>query len=569
MPVRNERAIAEGEKVCYTEKIMSRRFWGKLKEILGLFCRPRHATTSRQLLMLLLSFCTAEAIFSQSSAQCAPRVYVNIQGDSLEYDAELRTVAVRGNVRITARTDIPGFPTVSIAAEQLEGDINNGVLIAHGQTRLLSQNVALKGEELRLNFKTHEFAMNNGAAMAQALSPHYPGQWVRGFFFGEKLTQQANLIYIIEGRLTTCDRQRPDYCIGARKLIYDPQTQKLQIERGYFQLYGTKISLPVNFSVTLQEAENEVPWTLLPQYNTYEGLYWPIKQQWAWPEEPWKIEAYLHCGTALRFPMGLKIRHQNKEESFTFSVTRREQVIWDLNRRARLDRTPELHYTYSLRSGPAKLELEFLRLELFAGYLYEHLADAPLTEAGRAGLLLRYSPFPQRCHDKIDFWSAAELQHNLYSTGDHLTDLRLEAGWGRQFNERLTAALWGVHHETAGQSPFAFDDVYAQNEGFVKLAYQLNQRHRLELLAHYDFERHAFRNYTLKISQREHCLTWHLEYDFAQQSVSVGVDINGLTGGTAPVSSQPLVQPEEVPPLPEPVPAPSPLPGFSLKNSSY
>ncbi len=514
--------------------------------------------------ILLLLSCFGETIFSQGIAQQTPRIYVNIQGDSLEYDAELRTIAVRGNVQITARTDIPGYPTVSIAAEQLEGDMKNGVLIAHGQTRLLSQNVALKGEALRLNFKTNEFVMNNGAAMAQALSPHYPGQWIRGFFFGEKLMQQANLIYVMEGRLTTCDRKHPDYSIGARKLIYDPQTQKLRIERGYFQLYGTKISLPLNFSVILREDENEAPWTLLPQYNTYEGLYWPIKQQWAWPDEPWKMEAYVHLGTALRFPMGLKIRHQDKDDLFAFSLTRREQVIWDVNRRARLDRTPELSYAHTWPSSLSQPNP--LSWEIFAGYYYEHLPAEPLNEAGRVGTLLRYSLFPQRSRDKTNFWSTAELQHNLYTTGDHLTDLRLEAGWGGKINERLTAAFWGVHHETAGKSPFAFDDIYAQDEGFVKLAFQLNPRHRLELLAHYDFDRQAFRNYALKISQRAHCLTWHLEYDFAQQSVSLGVDINGLTGGTAPAPSQPLVPPEEVPPLPEPVPGPSPLPSFNFPD---
>ena len=60
-----------------------------------------------------------------------------------------------------------------------------------------------------------------------------------------------------------------------------------------------------------------------------------------------------------------------------------------------------------------------------------------------------------------------------------------------------------------------------------------------------------------------HCLTWNVSYNYGADMVSLGLDLNGLTGGTPPPQSTPLVSPDEVPPLPPMVP------GTGLKNSPF
>jgi len=220
-----------------------------------------------------------------------------------------------------------------------------------------------------------------------------------------------------------------------------------------------------------------------------------------------------------------------------------------------VDRLPELRYVHHVlpadRRGLSRLEAE-----VYAGHLYEHFANEPQTEASRAGVALRYSPMPRQRRKHDGFWAAADLYQTLYDTGDHLTDLRLEAGTGWRLSDRIGGALWAVHHESTGESPFRFDDVWADDEGFASVDLQLDPKQRLQLYGHYDFDKSSFRDYSAKYSYRAHCLTWNLEYNFARQSVSVGVDLNGLTGETRPVTSAPLVRPDEVPPLPEPTPEP-------------
>lgn len=496
-----------------------------------------------------------------------PVITITVSGDTVEYDQDQSTVAVRGNVTATAQTDRPGAPTVSLAAEQLEGDLRSGLVIAQQGVRLRSQQIALRGEAVRLNFRTDEFTLHNGAASVEMESEAFPGRVVRGFFFGDEISGKANLIYVINARITTCDREHPHYTIGARRLRYDDTTGVLTISRGQLQLYGLKLELPGTYSTRPGSGPSGGGLGLpVPAYSSYNGLYFPFYHSFLSEESDWKLTGALAIGTKLQFPGALILERATEEDNFRVAVTRREDVTWDLNRRSRISRLPEISYWRGF--NPTLEGVARLQGTVFGGWISERAPGFERTSNSRVGVLLSYSGTPRQRQDRRGSWWATEVDQTFYDDGERLRDVRLEAGYGAQLTDRTRAALWGIHHFTSGSSPFLFDDVFVEDELLGSVSTWLGRRWGVDLYGRYDVDREELRDYSVKLSRRSHCLTWSLQYDRAGQSIGIGLDINGLTGNTEPADTQPLVAPEEVPPLPAMVPGAEPgeKPGLGLRG---
>jgi hypothetical protein len=176
------------------------------------------------------------------------------------------------------------------------------------------------------------------------------------------------------------------------------------------------------------------------------------------------------------------------------------------------------------------------------------------NEAARAGVWIYYTPRPWSRQNRRGLWWAATGRQTFYDTGDSLSDLALELGTGWRWNEDFAASLSMRHHFTGGQSPFYFDDVWVQDELIGTLQVPLAKNWRFNATGRYDLDEGSLRDYSLGLSRRLHCLTWNLNYNFGAETVQLGVDINGITGDTAPPVTAPLVNPAEMPPLPPMVP---------------
>ena len=158
-------------------------------------------------------------------------------------------------------------------------------------------------------------------------------------------------------------------------------------------------------------------------------------------------------------------------------------------------------------------------------------------------------------------------QQSFYDDGERLRDLRLELGLGSARRNRTRAAAWFVHHETSGGTPYLFDDIYAENELFGEARVGLGQDWALDGYARMDAATQHLRDYEVGLSKRVHCLTWGARYNGATQRISLEVNINGLTGDTAPYESKPVVAPSEVPPLPARVPGSGIAPALTLPGA--
>jgi lipopolysaccharide export system protein LptA len=502
-----------------------------------------------------------------STPSQTPRVTIQVQGDRLEYDQDSGTVAVTGQVRLTARTDAPGYPTLSMVADQVEGNLREGVIAANAGIKVLSQQFALKGERARLNFKTEEFVLEQGAAEVSLPNPGFPGQVMRGYIFGDRVAREGHLIFLIEGRVTTCDRARPHYSIHAGKVTYDTETQVMTVERGRVQLYGLGVDLPLpplktHLGGTAGPARLKLP---MPGYVRHEGLYLPLMYRFTKPKDEWQAWVGARVGTEWRLPAEAVVTHLTDEEEFLARVARRDLRGWDFDRTSSVDWTPQVSYLRHLMPSPEGLPR--LDLGVRGGYARETpLDDAlPSREAGVVGLSASYSPRPRQRANQEDWWWALGLDQSFYSTGDTLLDVRLEAGVGANLGDWGHLALREVHHQVVGQSAFNFDNPYVNDELTVWFDARVDDRHSLGGSARFDLDQGHLEDYSVWAKRREHCLIWGISYNVAYRAIEITLELTGLSPHSRPIKSRPLVTPAEVPPLPEPIPGPNPLvPGGGL-----
>lgn len=489
---------------------------------------------------------------------------IEVHGDNVELDDEHKTLAVHGNVTVTAATDCPGMPTVSLAAEQVEGDLRTGKLVATEGVKLRSQQFALRGQRVDMDFREDNFTLAGGAMEVDIPSPQYVGKILRGFFFGDKVGRDGRVLYVIQGRITTCDRAQPHYTIGSNKVTFDTSTGRLDIYGGSVQLKMAKLRLPGHYHTLIDAPVGPDSMHLpLPGYSGFDGLYVNLMREFNSPEADWRLSGLLRVGTEFRFPAVLLAQHGHEDSLLTVAVTREEEVVWNLRDRSRLTRLPDLTYVHHLMSNSAGLPR--LELTAYAGDISEHVEEdhVPLISHSRAGLALDYTPYPWQRRNRRGTWWAASGRDTFYDTGQNLSDLAVELGTGWQFADKFGASVSEIHHFTDGTSPFFYDKVWVQDELVGTLDTTFARNWRFQGLARWDLDRGSMRDYAVKLSRRMHCLTWSAGYSLGADLFSLGLDLNGLTGGTQPPVTAPLVAPGEVPPLP------APIPGEAAKASRF
>ncbi len=122
--------------------------------------------------------------------------------------------------------------------------------------------------------------------------------------------------------------------------------------------------------------------------------------------------------------------------------------------------------------------------------------------------------------------------------GERLRDLQLELGIGSDQSRATRGALWYVRHQASGSTPFLFDDIYAENELYGQFTLGLGQDWSLDSYARLDLDESRLRQWQIGVYRRLHCLTWGLRWDRAGETLSLEVNVNGLTGDTLPYDSR-------------------------------
>jgi hypothetical protein len=90
------------------------------------------------------------------------------------------------------------------------------------------------------------------------------------------------------------------------------------------------------------------------------------------------------------------------------------------------------------------------------------------------------------------------------------------------------------------------DDVDIERELYGTFAWRLSDTWSIFADGNYDLDRESLRDYRIALSKRTDYLTYTVDYDFTDQDIGFGVAINGLTGGTDPPDTDPVVTEEEI-----------------------
>ncbi len=467
------------------------------------------------------------------------RLIVTIKGDNVQYGfVDPPWGEIQGNAHIFL--EVEGQPDKRAIIHADRAAFKSGQIEAQNGVTLGLPDGLLTGEYLRLDPKTGEFCLQQ---VRGVVNFNAGASAVHGYAFGEEVVRDNEIIYVVQGKITTCNREHPHYALQAKRIEYYPDQQRFKIKGGSLSLYGVKIPLIPSFSFDVAEEERETPDILpVPGYSSHDNLYLPYLFKFSLPDSPWRSELRLRV-TQKR---GIRLLSTNEYAKGRWQaggyLSQTEDVYNDLGNYMTLDRRPELTFTRFATSPDqddgwrASVNLANIVEDMKGD---EHTADPrPTIREQRAAVTLAYDRHNQQRHSRQGQWYGLSARQALYSTGDSYRDLALTLGAGGKVSGALTGSLSLTRHITSGHTPFLSDVVDIKTELQPALAAQLSPRWAMSATGKYDVDEGKLRDYELELQRRAHCLTWGLYYRFTGERIGVRVDINGLTGNTTPYPQQ-------------------------------
>ncbi len=490
----------------------------------------------------------------QSAEDTSPLLTVHVSGDTVIGGEDSRHIEVTGNVRILAYTDDPDSPRLAVRAESVVLDLDTKTVEARGSVLMRTETAQFRGSDLYYSMRDDELRMTDAAAGYEFEVAD--GQTMRGFFFGSQISRTANELVIVRGTVTPCDSpDRPAVGAGARRLVYNSTTGKVTVSGGTLHIAGLSLPTMPRFSFYYGRREEAAGIDfLLPGYSGHDGLYIPVGYQFTPEDSPWLGTVGVRVGTRGRLRGTASLSTTNATANYGIFGTYDELVTDNINRRLIISRLPELRYTRywggERTDAAAPGDWEF---GVTAGR-YRERADrdpAPAYTDGRIAAWLDYSRHRDQKAALSGAWWGAGARQSYYQEGDSFSDISIQAGAGGRIAGSLRGSLTLTHHFLGGASPFQFDDVDIKTEAYGTMRWDWSPVWALSGDARYDLDASSMRDYSLWLSRRTQYLTWSLGYEFSDRNIGLRVDINGLTGGTRPPETRPLIGDDEVQLTPE------------------
>lgn len=468
------------------------------------------------------------------------QLVVTVKGDQVQYGYGTPPWGeIQGDVRI--HLEIVGEPDSRVTIRADRTAFHSGQIEAQKGITVATPQGVLTGEYLEFNLDTGKFCLKQARSIANLNAGADEAAAVYGYAFGEEIGREHEVVYIVEGKITTCDRARPHYALQAKRIEYHPAQQRFKVKGAAVHLYDVRIPLIPSFSFRVGPGEQETTGILpVPGYSSRDKLYLPYRFQFNSPNSPWRNDLRLWV-TQKR---GIRVLSANEftqgrwQTAGYFAET--EDTYDDLGNALTLDRRPELTITRFATSPDQK---DGWSSSLSLGNIVEESRHNSTTRQAkvreqRAAVTLRYDRHGDQRHRGQGRWYSLSGRQAFYSTGDDYHDLAFSLGGGGSLGNDLAGSLTLTQHLTGGRTPFMFDRVNIETELEPSLEAQLSRRWAVSARGWYDLDESKLRDYKLGVSRRSHCLTWSLEYRFVGERVGLRVDINGLTGSTAPYTQQ-------------------------------
>lgn len=464
-------------------------------------------------------------------AAIAEEITVRLDADQVDFSYDRSLVTLSGDARVFSQIVDDPSRFAQLYAEMIEGDLARGRFELLGEVRIVTAQGTLRGDAAFYDAQAAEFSLRRAGLMAPVATA--AEQTVHGYAYAREISGEDRIVYLVDGRFTTCDRVHPHYAVVAKRLIWDQSTQQLIVEGGGIELYGLRVPFLPRLKHSFAPADEEgLDLTPIPRYTGREGL----RLSWEFMLGEPGSDINGRAGLGLRQRKGLQTwvwgtTAQEGPLTARFGASLRENNDGDIDQIISLDRLPEVGIAgeWALSDGVN------LSTDLSLGHYRQRAEDAvPEVEEQRGMLeaILRGRPASYYQPGASWWWVAGS--HARYGDGAHYSRFGAGLGASTSLTPWLSGSAELRHHLTDGVSPFAWDDVDIRTELQARSEVRFGPAWRLRLGGRYDFDSDDLRWWNAELRRWEHCLTWKLGYSNQGDFVTLGVEINGLFGNDEP-----------------------------------
>ena len=475
-------------------------------------------------------------------------VTIEISAQEVYYSRERGLAYARGAVEVTIqRRDVPE-QWAKLRAGEVTSDLERGIVDAQYGVRLETEQAVLSGRKVRVDAGQEQFWLRGATAVADLAPLDDRGQ-PHAYFTGQEIRGKTDVVTIIRGRITTCDREKPHWAVEAREITYRSKTGRMRVRGGSLRLYGLKIPLIASFNTSIGEKE-EGPSGLFSSvsYNSRDRLYAPGSLAFTGPKRSTQLTTAFKLSSRRGWVGTLLAEHDSPTREWYAVYERRGDRYDNVDDYVEVDRAPEIGIVQHLIPDDSpRAETDLFDLTLSSGYFRERPLHFPGESAGRLHLSLDRRYHQDEFEELVGGWYGwnARLEH--YDDGKTFHALQLLAGRGVRLSDRLSASLTGLYHFYGGETPLRCDDVDIRAELRPTLDWDMTDKWRVRATARVDARHRDTRDYIIQLDRQVHCLTWYVRYREVGNTYSVGINLSGLTGGTRPFES--VREPEWLKPL--------------------
>ncbi len=491
----------------------------------------RSSTTIGALLLVALGWGAGTTPFSLHGQRIP--VTVDIIGDEVLYSREKQMAYARGAVEVMIRRRDKPDQWVKITSGEADANLATGVTDASAGVRIETPAGIFTARTVHMDPTLEEFWLKATAAVVD-LGPGTGDRVPRGYFRGQEMGQKRDIYYVLHGRVTTCDKEDPDWSIEADEINYNTRTGDMVIRHGRVRLYG--LSIPMLSPYRISMARKKSKQSILPGvgWNKRDGVFFPWRLRLSGDTAATSITTDVKLTTKRGMLGRADAQHFGDVNEWAISLARAEDHLLKHHDYFALDRTPELSFTHHLYAPGKRTEIDpkVLDFSLTAGHYRED--PEPAIGASHSALRLSLGATERMRFDRREDLSGAwwewDARLNFYDTGDRYLLLGLEAGKGWHITDRLATGLGVRHHIKTGDTPLFLDVPDLNTEATPRLDWQINDLWRFNYEGRYDVGNRNWFDYTVAVHRQVHCITYYASYEKRRHAISVGIDLSGLMG---------------------------------------
>lgn len=429
---------------------------------------------------------------------------LDVQADRYRSDDMGRTIVAEGNVIIALKGAGPLGPVdATIAAGSIRYDSIRQLLEAAGGVSAAFDGGSATGQSLQYELPARRLTLQGFATRAYGLA-----------FRGGSLTYTTGRMALTDASFTTCDGDRPDYEVTARRIEIGPG--KFIATRGVvIRLFGRRALALPNLTYRVRDGQATARSVLplaRPSYSRRSGL--GLDQP-----VPLGLGLDAEVGYATRAGFrGLVYWEPRPAGFYALADWKQEQPV-PQETPALVSKVPEAGYRMG-RAGEWRVS---------GGYYVEHGEDR------REGRLQLTYQREWRCKPEGGWRVELTGRAAGYTSGDACASTSIEAVYRAGAGDRYVEAgirPWAV----TGKTPFDWDRVPSRLQ-LLAAARQPFGSLRTGLAAVYDVTHHGFHDVRVSLGRRYHCLEPEISWSSRRESLLLNLRVYGLATGT-PTSEQ-------------------------------